>query len=132
MYMYLLKSTVQFTEFCTHNNLYFCSIIHILSIHHLRATCSIEKYNIFLCSPPHVRMRDFPLCYEVVSQLAIETVRHAYRMYHRTFQFILGRIGHVLNIVLLLSLTSPRPTLYRHNEDRYWQMNFCALLTLII
>src|ERR1700733_8831709 len=38
-----------------------------------------------------VRMRDFPLSYEGVSEPAIEAVRHAHRMYYRTLQFILGR-----------------------------------------
>ena len=38
-----------------------------------------------------VRMRNFPLSYEGVSQLAIETVRHPYKIYYRTLQFILGR-----------------------------------------
>ena len=43
MYMYLLITMVQFAKFCTYNNLDFCSKIHNLSIHHPRATCSIEK-----------------------------------------------------------------------------------------
>src|SRR5580692_6669601 len=38
-----------------------------------------------------VHMRDFPLSYEGASEPVIEAVRHAYRMYYRTLQFILGR-----------------------------------------
>jgi hypothetical protein len=91
MYMYLLLSMAEFTKFCTYNNRYFCLIIYNLFIHCPRTTCSIEKYNIFVCSFPHVRMRDFPLSYEGVSQPAIETVRHAWKMYYRTLQYILSR-----------------------------------------
>ena len=53
MYMYLLISMVQFIKFCTYDNLYFCSIIYNSSICRLRTTCSIEKFNIFVCSPHH-------------------------------------------------------------------------------
>ena len=51
---------VEFTKFCTFNDLYFCSIIHIPSIHCPRATCSIDKCNIFWCSPPHRSYAGFP------------------------------------------------------------------------
>ena len=90
MYMYLLLNMAKFTKFCTYNNWDFCPIIHNLSIHCPCMTCSIEKYNIFGCSFPHVRMQDFLLSYEGVSQLAIETMCHAYKIYYRTLQFILG------------------------------------------
>ena len=43
-----------------------------------------------------VRMRDFPLSYEGVPQLVIEISHHAYTMYHKTLQFILGRLDMVL------------------------------------
>src|ERR1700733_5143255 len=38
-----------------------------------------------------LRMRDFPLSYEGVSELAIEAMRHAYRMYYKTLQFNIGQ-----------------------------------------
>ena len=79
-----------------------------------------------------VRMRDFPLSYEGVSQPAIEAVRHAYRMYYRTLQFILGRSDKFPILFSSWAWFSPRPTLYRHNENRYGQSDFCALLTSII
>ena len=58
--MYLLLSMAEFAKFCTYNNLYLCSIIHILAIHCPRTTCIIEKYNIFGCSFPHRSHAGFP------------------------------------------------------------------------
>ena len=60
MYMYLLISQDDFAKFCTYNNLFFCSIIHNSSMYRLRATCSIDKYRIFACSPPHRSYAAFP------------------------------------------------------------------------
>jgi hypothetical protein len=39
-----------------------------------------------------IHMRDFPLSYEGVSQPAIKRARHAYTMYYKTLQFILGQL----------------------------------------
>jgi hypothetical protein len=79
-----------------------------------------------------VRMRDFPLSYEGVSEPAIEAVRHAYRIYYKALQFILGRSGRFSILFSSWAWFPPRPTLYRHNENRYRQSDFCALLISII
>ena len=60
MYMYLLISTVEFTTFCIYNDLDFCCIIHISSIHSPRTAGTIEEYNIFGCSVPHRSYAPFP------------------------------------------------------------------------
>ena len=91
MYMYLFISTVHFTTFCTYNDMYFCSIIHISSIYHLRTTCSIENTIYLRVLLLTVRTRHFPLSYEGVPKLAIRVARHSHRMYSRTLQFILGQ-----------------------------------------
>jgi len=91
MYMYLLLSMAEFTQFCTYNDQDFCPIIHNSSIHcpaRLVASRNTIYLGVLFLT---VRMRDFPLSYEGVSQPAIEIMRHAYRMYYRTLQFILGR-----------------------------------------
>jgi hypothetical protein len=79
-----------------------------------------------------VRMRDFPLRYEGVSKSAIKVARHYYRMYYGTFQFISGRSDKFAILFSSWDWFSPRPTWYRHNENRYEQMDFCALLTSYI
>ena len=79
-----------------------------------------------------IRIRDFPLSYEGVCEPAIEAVRHAYRMYYRTLQFILGQSDKFSIYFSSWAWFPPRPTLYRHNENRYRQSDFCALLTSII
>ena len=79
-----------------------------------------------------VCMRDFPLSYEGVFEPAIEAVRHAYMMYYKTLQFILGQSDKVSILFSSWTWFPARPTLYRHNENRYGEKDFCALLTSII
>ena len=76
-----------------------------------------------------VHKRHLPLSYEGVSQSAIKVVRHNYRMYCRTFQFILGWSDKFTILFSCWAWFPPHPTWYRHNENRYGQTNSCTWLT---
>jgi hypothetical protein len=76
-----------------------------------------------------VRTRHFPLSYEGVQKPAIGVARQADRMYCRTLQLIWGRSDKFHTLFSSWGWFPARPTLYRHNENRCGQMDFCTLLT---
>ena len=96
MYLYLLLSMWNLLS-SAHKMTRIFALSFIIHLYTVRVPLVASRNTIYLgVLFLTVRMWDFPLSYEGVPQPAIEIACHAYTMYYKTLQFILGQLDMFL------------------------------------